>query len=790
MSAGYTGEIKTGNVLYITVHNTGTSSTSSTDDSYGQLEIRALADAAAGESVQGVVLSYLVSAEIALDALARFKSSLLEPGDETLIYGGHITTGRISDSSGKNFIQLSAENGTPAGQMEFKDQTSWALSNQGIQWDSGNGQLNVKGHVQANSLTIIGNDGVAYNGTDAINISGYELTLEVVDIDGSYCYVYPHLLLNGEEVTGIVSASLPLDTINKIYYTRSGSAPHYDYTVVSDPVDSSVSSYYESTIDYSRFIWYRNNSSIGEVGDNTHEGRITAAYIDTLRCTYSFAEGGTGGAQSAVTVEVDPSRYITRNSATDINIHPESYQNTSSYIQLNNNGLHVFNSSGDSIANYGSITTIGKTDGSQSYLKLDYHSMQAIDKDGDYYFYVSDLRNADGVAEMSETMSSVYSSSTTITCYTTLIAYDWENEMEVYADGVLLTPVTGYTYNPSPTWREISIYKSVYPDVTRDSTIVVNYKTIDQQAKAYTIGLRDNTDTTGVMSIAMGLNTVASGYCSLAWGKDSKAFGKYSCALGERCKAWKMGSYAEGCATEAGYTAHAEGVNTRATGMYSHAQGSQSKATGQCAHAEGEYTQATGPRAHAEGGHTLASDADSHAGGWYSEASGDSAFAHGSYANAQGDQASAFGRYTLASSDNQFVIGKYNVEDTSSTYAFIIGKGTNTSSRSNAMQVDWNGKTTIASTLVQNSDRRLKDHIDYLDEDAVNFIRGLKPAHYIKDEENQLGFYAQDVEKIDTWNALIGEMNGYKTLSYTELIAPLVAYCQHLEKRIEELENK
>lgn len=383
---GYTGEVKTGNVLYITVHNTGTSS-SSTDDSYGQLEIRALADAAAGESVQGVVLSYLVSAEIALDALARFKSSLLEPGDETLVYGGHITTGRISDSSGKNFIQLSAENGTPAGQMEFKDQTSWALSNQGIQWDSGNGQLNVKGNIQANSLTIIGNNGQAYNGNDAINISGYELTLEVVDIDGTYCYVYPHLFLNGDEVTDILPASLPLDTINKIYYTRSGSAPHYDYTVVPDPVDSSISSYYESTIDYSRFIWYRNNSSIGEVGDNTHEGRIRAAYIDTLRCTYAFAEGGTGGAQSAVTVEVDPSRYITRNSATDITVHPETYQNASSYLQLNNNGLNVFDSNGDSIAQYGSTARVGKNNSSR--FLINSGSLQAYDSNNVKYFEVT-----------------------------------------------------------------------------------------------------------------------------------------------------------------------------------------------------------------------------------------------------------------------------------------------------------------------------------------------------------------------------------------------------------------
>lgn len=412
----------------------------------------------------------------------------------------------------------------------------------------------------------------------------------------------------------------------------------------------------------------------------------------------------------------------------------------------------------------------------QSHLELDYHSMQAIDKEGDYYFYVSDLRNADGVAEMSETMSSIYSGSTTIFCFTTLVAYDWENEMEVYADGVLLTPVTGYTYDPASNMREISIYKSEYPDVTVNSNIVVNYITLDQKAKAYTLGLRDSTGTTGVMSIAMGLNTVASGYCSLAWGSGSKAFGKYSCALGERCKALGLFSHAEGSATEAGYNAHAEGLNTRATGMYSHAQGSQSKATGNCAHAEGYNAQASGPNSHAEGDNTVASGAESHAGGWGSEATAGRAFSHG--------------KYTLAASENQFVIGKYNVEDTSSTYAFIIGKGTGTSARSNAMQVDWNGKTTIASTLVQNSDRRLKDHVSYLGEDAVDFIRQLKPVHYRKDDADHVGFYAQDVESADKWNCMVGEMNGFKTLGYTELIAPLVAYCQSLEKRIEELESE
>ena len=53
------------------------------------------------------------------------------------------------------------------------------------------------------------------------------------------------------------------------------------------------------------------------------------------------------------------------------------------------------------------------------------------------------------------------------------------------------------------------------------------------------------------------------------------------------------------------------------------------------------------------------------------------------------------------------------------------------------------------------------------------------------------GFYAQEIEHIDPWNCFVNEdINGYKTLNYIGLIAPLVTYCQHLEKRITELETQ
>lgn len=92
--------------------------------------------------------------------------------------------------------------------------------------------------------------------------------------------------------------------------------------------------------------------------------------------------------------------------------------------------------------------------------------------------------------------------------------------------------------------------------------------------------------------------------------------------------------------------------------------------------------------------------------------------------------------------------------------------------------------------LTVTSDKRLKEHEAYLGSDAVKFMRALKPSRYIKDGKEHLGFYAQDVEAVNEWQAdLTPDIQEYKGLTYTELIAPLVAYCQALDAKINELEN-
>lgn len=261
--------------------------------------------------------------------------------------------------------------------------------------------------------------------------------------------------------------------------------------------------------------------------------------------------------------------------------------------------------------------------------------------------------------------------------------------------------------------------------------------------------------------------------------------------FGERSTTADVGAYsmAQGVRGNYGYGAYRDVI---ASGHASHAEGGGTNATGHYSHAEGYLTTASGSGAHAEGSWTTASGSEIESG---TERGLGSAHAEGFGSAANGQASHAGGYYTIADGAYQTAIGKYNVAQgtkfsTESTdQCFIVGNGTGASRRSNALTLDWSGNMTIAGTLTQSSDKRLKDHIDYLDKDADEFIRKLKPAHYTKDDAHHVGFYAQDVEEADKWDCMVGELNGFKTLGYTELIAPLVAYCQHLEKRIEELER-
>lgn len=162
-----------------------------------------------------------------------------------------------------------------------------------------------------------------------------------------------------------------------------------------------------------------------------------------------------------------------------------------------------------------------------------------------------------------------------------------------------------------------------------------------------------------------------------------------------------------------------------------------------------------------------------------------------------GNDSAAFGKGLIAQDTVQTVLGIANVAKNGPL--LIIGNGmTEGPYRSNVFEVNYDGGAWLSGTLTQTSDKRLKKHIAYLGEDAVRFIRKLKPVLFSRKKVKQLGFYAQDVQDADEWGSSLvtstesDDRLGFETLclEYTSIIAPLVAYAQSLEQRIEQLEAR
>ena len=230
---------------------------------------------------------------------------------------------------------------------------------------------------------------------------------------------------------------------------------------------------------------------------------------------------------------------------------------------------------------------------------------------------------------------------------------------------------------------------------------------------SFSLNRKANT-TIGVNSFAEGNETTASGFYSHAEGDKTTASGENSHAEGcsdhvysvyitaehptneDIITTWKKirngfsvakgnNSHVEGDNSLAlGEDSHAEGCKTIASGLYSHAEGFKTIASGSCSHAEGNETTASGEFSHAECNGTTASANHSHAEGVGTTASGG-----GSHAE---------GYKTIASSNYQHVQGQYNIEDSSGTYADIVGNGS-INRRSNAYTLDWEGNAWYSGTI-------------------------------------------------------------------------------------------
>ncbi len=250
---------------------------------------------------------------------------------------------------------------------------------------------------------------------------------------------------------------------------------------------------------------------------------------------------------------------------------------------------------------------------------------------------------------------------------------------------------------------------------------------------------------TGFASIAMGSNTTASGDNSLAIGSSAAASGLASSALG---------------------------YNTTASGTTSTAMGFSARASGETSTAMGNTTKASGANSTAMGYDTKAS----------------------------GDYSTAIGRITIASSYGSLAIGRYNLGGGNATSwvptdrLFEIGNGTGTNNKSNAFTVFKNGNATLAGTLTQNSDRRLKKDISPLPY-GLETVLALKPVAYNWKKNTQthktLGLIAQEIQPIINEIVHIAD-DAEETLSisYTELIPVIIKAIQEQQEIIDNQNSK
>ena len=269
----------------------------------------------------------------------------------------------------------------------------------------------------------------------------------------------------------------------------------------------------------------------------------------------------------------------------------------------------------------------------------------------------------------------------------------------------------------------------------------------------------------------IGSNAVDLSYQSSA-STTTGATGDYSTAMGYNT-------------TSSGAYSIAMGQNSKATGNYSFASGQLSTASGTFSTAMGSFTTASGSRATAMGRNTTASADYSTSMGYYTTASGFNSASIGYYTTASGYYSTVIGQRTTASDRSSLVIGEYNLSGSTVTSsatsfnlentAFVIGNGTGSNSRSDALVVKFNGETTLAGNLNINSDARLKANIVSLGSTLAKLLQIDGKSYTLKKDESEkqkIGLLAQDIEKV--FPELVTETNDIKSVNYQGLVPVLI----------------
>lgn len=183
--------------------------------------------------------------------------------------------------------------------------------------------------------------------------------------------------------------------------------------------------------------------------------------------------------------------------------------------------------------------------------------------------------------------------------------------------------------------------------------------------------------------------------------------------------------------TTVGSYSIAAGYQVEASGFGSVALGTETIASGRSSIALGEGTQATNSRSCALGLRTVAT--------------GPAAYTEGSDTIAKGTNSHASGDTTIATSWSQFSLGRFNKDDGNATNVlgnyFIIGNGSNDTSRSNCFRITSHGAAYGLSAF-QSSGADYAEYFEWLDgnlnnEDRVGYFVTMQGSKIIKAESNE-----------------------------------------------------
>lgn len=317
---------------------------------------------------------------------------------------------------------------------------------------------------------------------------------------------------------------------------------------------------------------------------------------------------------------------------------------------------------------------------------------------------------------------------------------------------------------------------SGYVDVRNSSTILAHFGYADgtnqdgtvSKAPYYDVGVRKTNTTIGNYSLAMGFGNEVSGYCSASIGRGNVVSGYYSLAVGGGIQTLEGNNVG--------------GNSSACIGTGNTVAGSGSLCVGDNNTSRGHYRALIG--------RGLSDNSGAGAYGLICGMHNDVSIAYGtSFIVGVGKQ---YNRHTAFS-----VGGDGNDDGWVRVHNLLNVDGRATFDGIVQLNEDCYhyGNVYVNNTLVHSSDRRLKDHVAYLDDDAVDFVRALRPVRFKwkRGGGEHYGFYAQDVQEADpndtetVIEAESDEKHGFTPLAldYNALIAPLVAYAQSLEKRIE-----